>query len=373
MTNETSRILEEMPKRNPTDGTFELTVRCNLHCKMCLFRHDDSENSEIIAKELTAEQWENIAKQVARVGTGSLLITGGEPMIRKDFCDIWERIYKQGFIITLYTNATLVTPDVMETLTKYPPHKIGVTLYGASEETYQAACGNRAAFYHALNGIHKLLELPSLIEFRTTIIKDNYHDVDAIEELIQKEFGKKYALTQTRIVMKAVRGGCADVASCRLEPEDNIRLAFRRGINQIREKVGDTYDEKKLHVERKESKEKKDTLRLSLLGCNAGMNEYTISWDGKLLACQLLDFFSTDVLQEGFDKAWEHFPLAVPRMQECAECTECRSKDLCNCCVATRLAETGRTDGCPEYICRDTAIVQKLIDEGGIGYDERSI
>ena len=72
-------------------------------------------------------------------------------MIRKDFCDIWERIYKQGFLITLYTNASLITPEIMETLAKYPPHKIGVTLYGASEETYKAVCGNGAAFYNALD------------------------------------------------------------------------------------------------------------------------------------------------------------------------------------------------------------------------------
>ena len=65
MTYEASRIIKEMPKRNPANGTFELTVRCNLHCKMCLFRHDDSENPDIMAEELTAEQWENIAKQPA--------------------------------------------------------------------------------------------------------------------------------------------------------------------------------------------------------------------------------------------------------------------------------------------------------------------
>ena len=373
MTYEASRIIKEMPKRNPANGTFELTVRCNLHCKMCLFRHDDSENPDIMAKELTAEQWENIAKQAAGAGTGSLLITGGEPMIRKDFCDIWERIYKQGFLITLYTNASLITPDIMKTLAKYPPHKIGVTLYGASEETYKAVCGNGAAFYNALDGIHKLRELPSLIDFRTTIIKDNYHDVDAIEALIQNEFGEGHSLTQTRIVMKAVRGGCADVAGCRLDPEDNIRLAFRRGINQIKKQVGDAYDEKKLHLERKAPKDQTAGLRLSLLGCNAGMNEYTVSWDGKLLACQLLDLFYTDVLQEGFDRAWERLPLVVPSMQESPSCMECANKELCNCCVASRLAETGKVDGCPEYICRDTAIIRKLLDEGGIGYGERSV
>ena len=35
-----TKMLKEMPKRVPVNGTFELTVRCNLHGKMCLFRDD---------------------------------------------------------------------------------------------------------------------------------------------------------------------------------------------------------------------------------------------------------------------------------------------------------------------------------------------
>ena len=131
----TMRILTEMPKRIPKNGTFELTVRFNLHCKMCLFRHDDKENPELMAKELTAEQWIDMARQAAEAGTMSLLITGGEPMLRPDFCEIWEGIYKQGFVMELYTNATLVSEQVIETLRKFPPHIIGVTIYGASPET----------------------------------------------------------------------------------------------------------------------------------------------------------------------------------------------------------------------------------------------
>lgn len=106
-TNTPPRVLTRMPRRIPVNGTFELTVRCNLHCKMCMFRHDDRENPELMAKELTAAQWIDMARQAAEAGTMNLLITGGEPLLRPDFCEIWEGIYRQGFVTTLYTNATL--------------------------------------------------------------------------------------------------------------------------------------------------------------------------------------------------------------------------------------------------------------------------
>lgn len=361
-----SKPLSSMPKRTPMDGTFELTVRCNLHCKMCLFRHADCENADMMRKELSTEQWIQLAKDAANAGTISLLLTGGEPMLRSDFCELYEGIYKQGFLLTLYTNATLVTPAVMETLKQYPPHRIGVTIYGASPETYEKVCGSADAFEKAIAGMHKLQELPSIMEFRTTIIKDNYHEADAIERLVHEEFGEQYRLTQTRIVTKAVRGACADVESCRLEPEDNIRLAFRRGINMIKEYFGDSYDEKNLRIEhRKGSGEKTHAPRLTLFGCNAGMSSYTISWDGKLLGCQMMGNFATDVLALGFEKAWEEFPLAVKLPPIDEKCLNCKSLDICNCCCASRYAETGNLGGCPDYVCRDTEIISRLLGVRG--------
>lgn len=357
--------LSEMPKRNPTDGTFELTVRCNLHCKMCLFRHADCENAALMAGELTAAQWIDMARQAAEAGTFSLLITGGEPLLRPDFCEIWEGIYRYGFMLELYTNATLVTPKIMETLRKYPPHRIGVTLYGASPETYEKVCGSAGAFKKAIDGIRSLLTLPSIISFRTTIIKDNYHDADAIENLVHSEFGEEYMLTQTRVVTKSVRGACSDVDNCRLTPEDNVRLAFRRGINVVKKYFGDDYNEEYLYLQHDgPSPDSVFTPRLTLFGCNAGMKQYTISWEGKLLGCQLLGLFKTDALRDGFDAAWTGYPFAVRQTKLNRICTNCNNQKLCNCCIASRYAETGDPGGYPDYVCKDTAIIQEMLVKG---------
>lgn len=354
-----------MPKRNPVDGTFELTVRCNLHCKMCLFRHDDSENEEIRRNELSAEQWIDLADQAAKAGTFSLLLTGGEPMLRSDFCEIYEGIYKKGFLLTLYTNATLVTPKIMEMLKKYPPHKIGVTIYGASPETYEKVCGNANAYERMLEGVKQLSMLPSAMEFRTTLIKDNVSDVDAIETLIQQKFGD-YKLIQTRIVTKAVRGACADVESCRLDPQDNVKLAFRRGINRIKEVVGDSYDERNLVYKRIDRSEDSTMQpRITLFGCNAGMSSYTISWDGKMLGCQMLGAFFVDALSKGFQEAWKEFPFQVKLPPANEKCISCNYSKYCNSCIASRYAESGQLNGIPEYACEDTKYLYSLYEKGG--------
>lgn len=357
------QILKEMPERIPMDGTFELTVRCNLKCKMCLFRHDDSENEEIIKNERTAEEWIDMARQVAEAGTFNLLITGGEPMLRKDFCEIYEGIYKQGFMLTLYTNATLVTPKIMETLRKYPPHRIGVTIYGASEETYEEVCGNGKAFNRVIEGMKLLSTLPSILEFRTTIIKDNYDEVDAIEDLVHREFGEDKTLTQTRMVNKAVRGACADVDSCRLLPEDNVRIFLRRGFNKLENLVGkDRFDIKKAKLEITEGDSQHSSKEIiSLFGCDAGMKSYAISWDGKLIGCQMLGKFFTQPFINTFRKSWEEYPERTEVIKLNDKCVSCKNSNLCLCCYATRYAETGDLGGCPKYACDDVKELLKFL------------
>lgn len=358
-------LLDKMPERNPFNATFELTVRCNLHCKMCLFRHSDDENSTLIQNELSTEEWINLAKEAAEMGSMSLLITGGEPMLRDDFCEIWEGIYKQGFIIELYTNATLVTPKIMETLRKYPPHRIGVTIYGASPETYEKVCGNASAYEKAIWGMQQLHTLPSIMEFRTTIIKDNYSDIDKMEQLVQSMFGKETMLTHSRLVMKSVRGACADVESCRLDPKDNVLLAYRRGISKIKEYYGESYDEKNLSIELKDFEKDRVQRRVTLFGCDAGMKSYTITWDGKLIGCQMFDAFKTNTRQSGLKKAWDDFPFQVKLPEINSECKNCNSAKFCNCCYALRYAETGTLDGIPKYACADTKVIQEMYERKG--------
>lgn len=106
--------MSDVKKRLPINGTFELTGRCNLSCKMCLVRVDQKRIDELGYRERSADEWIHMAEQAAGAGTLSLLLTGGEVMIRPDFCEIYEAVAKMGFILTVYTNATMVTDRVME-------------------------------------------------------------------------------------------------------------------------------------------------------------------------------------------------------------------------------------------------------------------
>ena len=351
--------LDAMPARHPVNATLELTLRCNLKCKMCMFRHSDRENGRLAAEELTAAQWADMARQLFDAGTLNILFTGGEPMLRKDFCEIYSSIYRLGFLVTLYTNATLVTEEVLQTLQQYPPHKIGITFYGASNETYERLCGCKDGFDRALSGAKALSTLPSALEFRTTLVQDNYQDMDAITRLVDKEFGRP--VTHANTVFQSVRGGCMPVADCRLTPEQTVDTTLMRTAQRIRELLPpDRHVQLRLADPQPECKAREP--KYTLLGCAGGMDNVTITWDGKLLGCQLLGNFSTDAAKLGFAKAWEEWPYTVRLPQADPKCTACPHLSWCQICPGVRMAECGNLQDCPDYICQ---ITNRLVSRKG--------
>lgn len=348
--------------RYPVNGTFELTGRCNLGCKMCLVRVDAARIAALGLRERTAEEWIHMAEQARDAGTLGLLLTGGEVLLRPDFCEIYEAISRMGFVLTVYTNATMVTDAVMRALEKSPPHEIGVTMYGASNETYAGMCGCPDGYDRFVDGVRRLSSLPSLFAMRTTIIQDNWKDLPAMRAFTKREFGADKTLSISRFIISAVRGGVAHPKACRLSPADNIALT-QEGLVDYYRRVQSG------EAPVQEPKEKLRMRRHSLppegeylfSHCGAGRDQYTITWSGRMYACELLDRGYTEPFRDGFAAAWEALPAQYPSGRAVAACAACEYAALCESCPAERLAETGDWFGVPEYACGEAKRLHEIL------------
>ena len=127
----------------PLSGTFELTPVCNMNCKMCYVRMSRAEQ-EAVHPLRTAKEWLELGKTARDRGMLYLLLTGGEPFLRPDFREILSGLHQMGLLITINSNGTLIDENVVEWLKESPPVRINITLYGASDETYERMCGNPA-------------------------------------------------------------------------------------------------------------------------------------------------------------------------------------------------------------------------------------
>ena len=239
-------------KHVPLAGVFELTARCNLRCKMCYVRLDPQQMRRI-GKELTAKEWIDLGKDAAAAGTLNLLITGGEPLLRDDFEEIYTALNRMGFIIALNTNATLMNERYLKLFQKYPPTAINITLYGASPETYGAVCGREDGFEKTIKGLELLASTSSVLEIHTTFIKDNLNELDAVRAIANR-FSNRFAINP--FLFSPVRGAVSDVKNCRLNPDEILQL--EKSNAQFYNDINTVADPK--HLDRKEKSAKRDSL-----------------------------------------------------------------------------------------------------------------
>lgn len=336
----------------PISGQFELIGRCNLRCQMCYVRQAANDR-QIMRQELTARQWIHLAEEAREAGMLYLLLTGGEVFLRPDFREIYEELSKMGFRITIYTNGTLITPEIATWLGRIPPVNMEVSLYGASAETYSAVTGSAEAYEHALRGVDLLIAEGLPVQLRTTVIKANAADHDKLVELA----GSRNRILRYCFYISPRRDNPTGTPDAlRLNPYD---------ITQYELKAGTTYSQKVEEIRRKDGlTNKQDVIDgndqhihmrngYQSFKCSAGRSEFWVTWDGKMTPCPLMAEPSSDPLQKGFVTAWQELSDLCSTISSCSECSQCAFKNTwCWSCPARLKNETGSFIKPAPYLCK---------------------
>lgn len=314
----------------PLSGLFELTSRCNLRCRMCYIAQP-SDAEDVRRRELSTQQWLRLAREATNAGMLFLCLTGGEPFLRPDFLDIYEPLTTWGLSITLFTNATLITPAIAHRLAQAPPSRLEVSLYGATEAVYERVTGVPGSYARCLGGIDALQEtgkLPLLI--KTTLSRLNAHELQAMRNLAHERdvpFQAAWLLTPRRDRLgggaEAIRLDAAEVV--RLEQEENVAVSFE------------------------ETPAVKD--RQEAFYCGAGRSSFMIDANGEMNVCIDLPMPQAHPLDVGFAAAWEATRHVVASMEPSPVCSVCEDEHFCPRCHAYAYLETGSTDGPIPYLC----------------------
>lgn len=334
--------------RIPVSGTFELTARCNLSCKMCYVHLSKDEQAKMGA-ELTAREWIELGREAVDAGMIYLLLTGGEPLLRPDFEEIYTALIKMGLMITVNTNATLMTPRIAELFRVHRPEKVNVTLYGMSDQTYGGLCGNCHGFEKAMAGIQMLKEAGVRVNLNTTFTKYNIQDLDKIVDFAKEN---QLPVRMTGFLFPPVRNGHTP-EDVYLSPEEMGRYAahFDR-ITLTPEKYEERRDFIRKCLDRQPTE--LEPGECSISSCMAGRGAFWISWDGSMYPCGMLPQIAEDVRQEGFSGAWKKICVDTAAMPVPSECRVCRYQKVCPSCAAVSMSLTGKTDGLADVLCRRT-------------------
>jgi len=336
----------------PLNATFELTARCNFKCKMCYITLD-TEQAKKRGQELTTVQWIDLARQAIDSGTLYLMLTGGEPLLREDFVELYSELCQMGFILTISTNAALMSDKLFDLFSKYPPTAVAATLYGACSETYEKICGNAAGFEKAINGLEMFSKLPTNLEVRTTFIKDNMHELEQVRAIANR-FTKRFAINY--LVFGSTRVEASGAAQCRMSPEECMDLDMEnyRYYHYLDEAEKDPVDPEIEEYFKSLSPERDFGMHLppEIITCLATKSMYWISWDGKMLPCGTFNSPFTLPLKEGFIQAWNRLPGLFMDIKHPRECYGCPLVgDSCPNCPGYMQADTGNFETKSEWLC----------------------
>ena len=351
-----SRYLHEkaIRLRVPVSGNFELTPRCNFSCEMC-YVHEEPQEAE-----LTAEQWLKLAGDAKEQGLLFLLLTGGEPLLREDFAEIYTELYRLGLVLSINSNGSLVK-DYMKLFKKYPPFRMNISLYGKDNETYKRQCKN-PSFDKVLGAIEALKEAKIPVKINSVFTKNNCEDYKEIIDLA-KGLG---------VQIKTTAYNYPTIRLCDSTGENRARLSAEQAGRLIADCDYYRFNrESFLHRARTilDGSVKESVLCAEGKGvmCRAGRGSFWLAWNGIMRPCGMMTAPESYPLKAGFATAWEEIVNKTSQIRLPLECSACEKKEVCSVCAAMCYAETGKFDKRPQYICD---MVDAIIKETAVNLQE---
>lgn len=343
--------------RTPVSGTFELTPRCNMNCRMCYIRMSEQE-MRLRGREYTADEWIRMGQICAERGMLFLLLTGGEPFLRKDFRKIYAELKKLGLLISINTNGTLIDREMVEWLKKDPPMKVNITLYGGGNETYKKLCGHPTGYDAATNAIDMLKEAGIFVNINASFTRYNLEDMEEIYAFAKSRGIQVNAATYMFPPVRSAREGVPN-EEVRFTPEEAGKARARAEIcsmdrDMLLKRLKSLHEGRSEFMQDEEECERTPDEKM---GCMAGRSSFWITWDGRMTPCGMMNEPVTRPFEEGFDLSWKKITEQTDEILLPPECRECKKRFACMICGALAVAEG---HGCsykkPEYLCRQTEV-----------------
>ena len=341
-----SAFIEELGQRKrriPFGGTFETTFRCNLRCVHC-YVNMPAGSQEERQRELPLERQRELIDEIADAGCINLLLTGGEVLVREDFPQLYQHAVRRGLLVSVFTNATLITDSVLDLFDRYPPLCVEVTLYGATRETYERITRVPGSFDRCLAGIERLRERGVRLKLKTMVMTWNEHEVEAMRSYAQS-LGASFrhdGLLNPRIDGGANRNQELQLPADRLVAIDlsdpamqgRYRKSAECAVGEISEEMASDY----------------------VYTCGGGHVSFHVDPYGCLMFCQLSRRSFYDLRHGTFETGWnDFFPKLRSRQRRShTNCRTCTLISFCGNCPGVAEMEFGDAEGRVEKYCQIT-------------------
>ena len=310
--------------RMPVQLTAELTRRCNFSCTHCYCRLP--QDHPAASREMRGEEWERIFGEAAAEGAIFLVVTGGEPLLHPEFREIWMAGKRLGLIPDLYTNASLITAEMADFLAFWPPRRVSLTLYGATEATYRAVTAREGMLERVLEAAKLLRDRGLSVEIKGTITRENVHEFHGVREHPARE-GQPFRWSAELI--GPVEGSAGRPESVRLSGQEIVALEKSDPVRWAEWKG-------RLAAWQPSTESPGSPFR-----CKIGRSGVHVDPYGIMRACEFVESVAYDVrtgsLQEGWRRVLPEMLAKFPWSS--GPCQTCDLADVCRNCPGHALVE----------------------------------
>ena len=337
-------------KRIPFSFELEITARCNNDCRHCYINLPVAD-AQAKENEISIGQIAAIADQAVKLGSLWCLLTGGEPLLREDFGEIYLMLKKKGLLVSVFTNACLVNDKHVELFKKYPPRNMEISVYGATAAIYETVTRRQGSYTAFRHGLDRLLQNKIKVRLKAMALRSNISGLEATAAFCRrhtKDFYRFDPLLHLRFDGNPFRN--AEIIRERLTPEE---------ISAIEQSDEERSISLGKNCEQYIFPASEHTDCRHLFHCGAGNSSFSVSQEGIFRPCSSLWHPECvyDLKKGTLAEAWKNL---VPRVRALAsadpeflkKCRGCPIVNLCLWCPAHAYLESGRLDAWNEYFCK---------------------
>lgn len=327
---------------------MELTERCNNNCLHC-FINLPADDLNTIKKELSLDEIKEILKEAVALGCLNVRFTGGEPLIREDFEEIYLFARRAGLRVILFTNATLITPKIAELFSRIPPlEKIEITVYGMKQDSYEAVTRKDGSFVAAWRGINLLIKNKIPFVVKGALLPSNKNEIEEFDAWAKTIPGMNSPVSYA---MFFTLHGRRNREKNRLI--ERIRPPIKEGL-KVHARYKDRYFNEMREFCAKFTRPDGD----ELFSCGSGIGQGCVDAYGYFQPCLMLRHPDTVYnLKKGTlkDALLNFFPqlrkLKATNPDYLIRCAQCFLRGFCGQCPAKSWMEDGTLDTPVEYLC----------------------
>ncbi|MBI4340523.1 MAG: radical SAM protein [Chloroflexi bacterium] len=315
-------------KSRPEIVSWNLTGGCNLRCAHCYLDAGATREAE-----LTTDECYRVIDEMAAAGTGMVILTGGEPLLRGDLLQIIRRCRERGIMTVLGSNGTLIDAHMAVSLKGAGLQGVGISLDSLRAEKHDSFRGVTRCWERALNGIRACSRGGLPVVIQTTLTSWNYMEVPALMEFARSQSATAFNLYYlvctgrgeklTDITPEQYEQSLASLLDAQaLHPSMMVRAKCAPQVTRIAQGRG---------------------FPMAGGGCPAGVSYLRIGPEGEVTPCPYLPVMAGNLRRAPLREIWESAPvlqqLRSPGLK--GRCGSCNYREACAGCRARAFGLTG--------------------------------